>query len=330
MKHDESKNELKKGFCWSVRMFLLSATLAFSVVILVYAAVIFFSQTPTPINQAVSGTTNSALAKVEVGARYVGLTASIFLFNSIAAVTGSAGAALIVFVHRMLLSDLDLRKKYRIYATFSKKMESSGKPFSRFLKHLFPSVFSNIPDGEVEEKDNSIWNYYGYNRQQYAMFASMLPYAPPFLVSAANGVLAGFLLAFIVANGSIEGMQLYGSTGMFTGALAGLTYFMAFILPHGIIEIPALFLAAALGYVFASRQADVVKRDSLFSGDYTEDLERDIKKTEECAFAYLKSTYFRKIILVSICLLLIASYIETEVTPEVGTTIFSFVLEYLN
>ncbi len=329
MKSDENKNELKRGFFWSARMFLLSAVLSFSVAILVYAAVILFSE-PLPLNQAISGTTNSALTKVEVGARYIGFTASIFLFNSIAALTGSAGAGLIVFVHRMMLSDLDLRKKYPIYGRISKKMESSGKPLSRFLERLFPSFFSNFHKDQVKQNENSIWNYYGYDRQQYRMFASLLLYVPPFLVSVANGVLAGIILAFIVANGSIEGMNLYGGTGIITGALAGFTYFMAFILPHGIIEIPALFLAAGLGYIFASRQSAVVKKEILFSGDYIEDLERDIKKTEKCAFSYLKSMNFRKTMFACICLLLFASYIETQITPEIGLSVFNFVLEYLN
>ena len=209
-------------------------------------------------------------------------------------------------------------------------MESSGKPFSRFLEHKFPSIFTNFPEEPAKEMENSVWNYYGYNRQQYRMFASLLPYVPPFLVSVANGILAGIILAFIVANGSIEGMDLYGSTGIITGALAGFTYFMAFILPHGIIEIPALFLAAALGYVFASRQSFFVKKEILFSGDCIEDLERDIRKTEKCAFTYLKSPNFRKTMFVCICLLLLASYIETQITPEIGLSVFNFVLEYLN
>ncbi|MBP2029925.1 putative membrane protein SpoIIM required for sporulation [Methanohalophilus levihalophilus] len=330
MEHDENKHELKKGFFWSARLFLLSAILAFAVAILVYAAVIFFSQTPAPINQAVSGTTNSALAKVEVGARYVGLTASIFVFNSIAAFTGSAGAALIVFVHRMLLSDLDLRKKYPIYGKLSKKTESWGRPFSGLFRRLFPSTYASFSNDEVHKSEDSIWNYYGYDRGQYRMFASMLPYAPPFLVSVANGVLAGILLAFMAVNGSVEGMNIFGNTGIFTGALAGIAYFMAFIIPHGIIEIPALFLSAGLGYVFASRQATVVKNELLFSGNYVDDLKKDISKTEKCASKFLKSAYFRKAIFACVCLLLIASYIETEITPEIGAAIFEFVLDYLN
>lgn len=308
-----NNNELKRNFRQAARIFLLSTVIAFAVALLAYAVVILFSE-PEPVNETISGTTNGALAKVEMGARYVGLTASIFLFNSIAALTGSAGAALVVFIHRMLLSDLALRQKHDTYTAVSRKIEEIGQFLFRGIEWVFPAAFAGFPE-EPESQRDSVWNYYGYDRRHYRIFASALPWAPPFLVCAANGAILGLLLAFVVANGADGGMELYGTGGLITGALAGLVYFAAFIVPHGIIEIPALLLAAALGYGFAVRHSALVQRELLFAGDSAGDLDMDIRKSGECAFAWLKSPGFRKWMLVCICMLFVAACVETLITP---------------
>ena len=151
-------------------------------------------------------------------------------------------------------------------------------------------------------------------KYEYRMFSYILPYTVPLLILIVNGMLMGILLAFFTFNGAVTGFELFGDKGIVLGLLYNVVYFFISIIPHGIIEIPAILVAAAVGYHFAYIQAhDVIKCD-FFTGDGTESLLKDTGYIFETTKEYLLSSYTWKMMVLIVLTLLLAAYIETYVT----------------
>lgn len=307
-------------FFWSARLFVASATLACLLGIAVYLIMVIFAE-PEPVSSAITATAAAATAKVEVGARYISPMWSIFVFNTIAVFTASFGTGLFSYVHNALCSELRLRSKYRIYAAVSIRIDQvftvfyklirrvatlCNPRFSRFEKQLHPS-----------ETPSSVWCLCGYTKDDYRMFACILPYTVPVLVLVVNGMLTGILLAFFVFNGALEGYGILGLKGIAVGVFYTLSYFVVSILPHGIIELPVLFFAAAIGYRFAFVQSDAVLNDVLFDGDDIESVNRDVSRINSLAGKYFRSRFLWAVFAMAVMLLLVAAYIEVYVTPQV-------------
>lgn len=112
------------------------------------------------------------------------------------------------------------------------------------------------------------------------------------LLVVAMGVFAGlFSLTFLVTNGVILGVFAY----LFAAQGEGLV-FLAGILPHGIIEIPCLLFAAAIGLRIG---ITAVRRLAGRQVSLTQEMAEGVK----CA------------ITVIVPLLVVAAFIETYITP---------------
>ena len=117
----------------------------------------------------------------------------------------------------------------------------------------------------------------------------ILAYGIPCLVMVVNGWLFGFLI----------------TNELVQSGLAGMTEFLKWTLPHGIIEIPALIASASLGYSLADRLLDPFYKIS----------ETDMKKKVK---AQIKSRKTLKGWIVIISVLLLATIIETFLTPTIA------------
>ena len=113
---------------------------------------------------------------------------------------------------------------------------------------------------------SSVWDLCVYTKNDYHMFAYILPYTIPVLILLVNGFLFGILLAFFVFNGAMSRYDIMGLQGMVIGVFYTFSFFVFSILPHGIIELPVLFLAASVGYKFAYVQSNAVADDGFFFG----------------------------------------------------------------
>jgi len=114
-----------------------------------------------------------------------------------------------------------------------------------------------------------------------SMLSGLLFGVGPWLIMAFNGFIAGVVVGFVTGTGKYS----------FTQTLLGLV-------PHGVIEIPALAIAGASGILW---YREIVKGE----GDGAERFKRGMKKA---------LTLFA----LSVLLLLIAALIETYITPKVS------------
>ncbi|MEA1985771.1 MAG: stage II sporulation protein M [Euryarchaeota archaeon] len=310
---------------WSAKVFASFATIAFVVSMVTYLFMIIFSQ-PQALNEAIVTTAQTATAKVELGARYTDPLWAVFIFNTIAAFTASAGTGLFLCIHRVLYEEMVVRLRYPMYASLSCRVERLFSPLYRLMRRMalrFKPELSEYQDGGPEpEKDEdtsqaSIWDVCGYTRNDYRTFASIIPYTIPVLVLMANGSLVGILLAFFTFNGGLSGFQIAGVAGIPAGLFYSLAYFMISLLPHGIIEFPALFLVTALGYRFACTQSDIVMREGLFLGESVDNIKKDVMRTNTITKSYLRSAYLWKMLGLAIMLLFVAAYIEMRLTPHI-------------
>ena len=103
----------------------------------------------------------------------------------------------------------------------------------------------------------------------------------PWLIMAFNGFIAGLVVGFVTETGKYS----------FTQTLLGL-------MPHGVIEIPALAIAGAAGVIW---YREIVSGE----GSGTERFKRGMRKA-------------LTMLALSVLLLLIAALIETYVTPKVS------------
>ncbi|WP_340819904.1 stage II sporulation protein M [Methanolobus sp. WCC4] len=319
-----------KDIRWTIRVFLLSAIIAFFLSIVAYILTLAFAE-PEPVSEVIMSTASAATAKVEVTSNYIDPMWSIFIFNSIAATCAVIGTGLFMMVHTLLIADIAMRPKHRIYSRFSIIFEIAMKPLYTLLIKITALVdrdFSLI--GKSEDKvEGTIWEYCGYGKDEYRMFSYMLPYTVPLLILMVNGALMGILLAFFVFNGAMTGFELFGTKGIFIGLLYNAVYFFISIIPHGIIEIPVILVAAALGYRFAYSQAHDVIDKELFDRNDIIGLKEDAAYTSAAAREYILSGYTWKMLAIIILILLIAAYIETDITLKVVDHVMAVLDGYL-
>ena len=337
-----SGNQFRIGiteFLWSVKLFASSVIVAFILSIAVYVVMTIFAE-PEPVSTAIAATASAAMAKVEVGARYISPMWSIFVFNTIAIFTASFGTGFFSYIHNIFSGEFSFRSKHRIYAAISIKIDKLFTVFYRHIRRtasIFDPGFSKInienktdENTHQDDETSSVWDFCGYTRDDYRMFAYILPYTVPVLILLVNGMLLGVLLAFFIFNGAMSGYEIMGLQGIVIGVFYTLSYFVFSILPHGIIELPVLFLAASLGYRFAYVQSKAVVDEGFFLGDDIESINMDVSRINSITAMYLRSGYLWGVFGVAVGLLLIAAYIEIYVTPWVVEYVMGVVERMLN
>ncbi len=333
-----SGNQFRIGiteFLWSVKLFAVSAIVAFILSIAVYVVMTIFAE-PQPVNTVISATVSTAMAKVEVGARYVSPMWSIFVFNTIAIFTASVGTGFLSYIHNVFSGEFSFRSKHRIYGGISIRVDKLFTVFYRYIRHIVPIFDPRFSKINVEEHvlqddgTSSVWDFFGCTRNDYRMFAYILPYTVPILILLVNGFLIGIFLAFFIFNGAMSGYEIMGLQGIVIGVFYTFSYFVLSILPHSIIELPVLFLAASLGYKFAYIQSNAVADDGFFLSDDMESIKEDVLHINSITAMYLRSRYLWSVFGVAVGLLLIAAYIEIYVTPAVLEYVMGVVEMVLN
>ncbi|ELY55622.1 stage II sporulation protein M [Natronolimnohabitans innermongolicus] len=123
---------------------------------------------------------------------------------------------------------------------------------------------------------------------------------PPFLIAAFGALTLG-LMTFVIMffNGVVV-----GNIAAVTGAEVGLGVVVALLAPHGIFELPALFIAAGVGFRFLHRAVQRIagSRDALFTTGYV------VRTAALLGFAWL--------------ILVLAAFVEAYVTFLVADALF--------
>ena len=311
-----------KDLMWSAKTFTSSILISLVFSMILYTFMLAVSE-PAPVSEAITSTASAATAKVVVTAEYINPMWAIFIFNSLAVFSASVGTGLFLLIHPLLVRDIELRTDNRVYSFFSVIFEKLLMPLNRLLQKIVSSRdqdFSALSK-TGSEREGTIWQYCGYEKDDYRMFAYMLPHVVPLMILVVNGFLIGILLAFFIFNGAMTGFQLFGEKGIIVGLLYNVTYFFISIVPHGIIEIPVILLAAAVGRRFAYIQSHEVIDKELFLGDSIESLKNDVSNVMSTLKEYLNSRYLWKSFALMAIMLLIAAYIETYVTLRISENV---------
>lgn len=124
---------------------------------------------------------------------------------------------------------------------------------------------------------------------------------PPFLAAIAGALTLGFVtLLIMVFNG-----VLVGNLVAVTGTEVGVGVIIALIVPHGIFELPALFIAAGVGFRFLHRVGERIagSRSALFTKAYL------VRTTALVGFAWL--------------ILVLAAFVEAYITFLIADALFA-------
>lgn len=333
----------REDLIWSVKLFILFALLAFVFSISVYTVAYFFSQPevtsgvviPTAkaatseidaVNDAIVSTSEAATYKVDFGARYIGPIYSVFVFNTIAIFVTSIGTAVITYSHRFTFREIMFRSRHPFYCRIISVLDKPSPIVLSFIRKTAARLYPEMRQYQNVEKrggTDSIWNNCNYNGKDYRAVASMLPLIFPVLTLLLNGIIAGIVLALFLFNGILWGSQTAGAAGVLLGADFAFVYYLASISPHGIIELPAIFIATSLAYRFSRAYSEEIIIGRLFEADNYEDIKKDIKRIESFTGNYLRSRYMWKIFSFMILMLLVAAYIEIQLTPLISGYVFN-------
>ncbi len=320
-----------REMAWSIKMFAFFTIVSFAGSIAIYLILINFAQHQA-LDLAITTTTQRATAKVEVGARYTSEFWSILFFNSVALVIAAAGTGPFLYIHSVIYKEIRLRTQHPLYARLSsdaeRLMTSSFKRNQNLIIKLKPELAHILPDSDdLKKKElDPISELCGYSKYDYRMFAATVPYLVPLLVLLANGVLLGMLLAYFTFNTVLAGYQVAGLFGMGIGLIYGLSYFTVSLIPHGIIEIPALLIATCIGYHFATIHSSAVIKEDLFLGEDLGSIGRDVKRINQISREVLSHSCFWNTTAMTLAMLIFAAYIETRITPS----IINITLQYMN
>ncbi len=312
---------------WSSKIFILSMLIAWMTSMLFYFLSLV-TVSPEPVNDAITSTAAMAMKKVDSAAEHLDLMWAIFLFNSLAVITTSVGSGLLPFVQNVSIAELKMRAHHQRYMVFSVKAEQLFQLVSTLIKdsaeRLNPGI-AILRAQDNSETKSSIWERAKYSKEHFRLLAYVIPYLIPVIALTLNGMLLGSMFSFFIFNGALPFYNLIGPLGIVLGILYSVIYFLAFILPHGIIELPVIIVAGALGYRFASIYSDKIVKDRLLSGDEAESLEKDISYLNSIATEYIRSRYLWTMVGMMLILLLIAAYIETNITPNVALQTADFI-----
>ena len=123
---------------------------------------------------------------------------------------------------------------------------------------------------------------------------------PPFLAAIFGALTLGFLTFVIMVFNGV----LVGNIAVFAGSETGFGVILALLVPHGIFELPALFIAAGVGFRFVHRAGQRIAgtRNALFTKGYL------LRTTALVVFAWL--------------ILVLAAFVEAYVTFLIADALF--------
>lgn len=252
----------------------------------------------------------------------LGLWSAIFILNTVVAVFASLAGALLILTLPLEVADIRYRHAHPTYNRFAKQLDSFG--YQLLWKHLITiflrfDKFAKQNQAKTSyQSPRGFWKMIGYSGSDFQNMFYILPFLIPALTSIVNGVVFGMVLTVTIVTGAFEGFLVAGGSGFVIGVAQQSLHFLAFTMPHGVIELLAIFSAIAIGYSFASKCTQDLVSQRLLIDHRLEVFERNINYLVTLAKQFLKSKALISALLLIICLLLFAAYIEVYITPEIA------------
>jgi uncharacterized membrane protein SpoIIM required for sporulation len=253
----------------------------------------------------------------------LGLWSAIFILNTVVAVFASLAGALLILTLPLEVTDIRYRHAHPTYSRFAKQLDSFG--FKLLWRHLikifqrFDKKFAKQNQAKTSyQSPRGFWNMIGYSGSDFQNMFYILPFLIPALTSIVNGVVFGMVLTVTIVTGAFEGFLVAGGSGFVIGVAQQSLHFLAFTMPHGVLELSVIFSAIAIGYSFAYQCTQDLVSQRLLIDHRLEVFESNINYLVILAKQFLKSKALISALLLIICLLLFAAYIEVYITPEIA------------
>lgn len=316
----------KREVRWSVKLFTIAVLISCFLSMLFYFLSLASSSSES-VDMAITSTTSIAMQKVDSAAKHLDLIWSIFLFNSLAVATTSIGPGLLPYIQNISVTELKLRAQSKKYVTLSMKLEKLFQLLTLLIKDIIQKLdpgVSRLRAQDNSEKAGSIWKCANYSKENFRLLAYVIPYLIPVITLTMNGMLLGITLSFFVFNGALSLYGFAGYHGIVLGMLFSIAYFLAYILPHGIIELPVIIIAAAIGYRFARTYSGKILEEKLLLSDEIEIIKKDMKTINDIAAAYIRSRHLWAMVSVMLICLWVAAWIEANITPIIAQEVANF------
>ncbi|MDQ2051834.1 stage II sporulation protein M [Natronolimnohabitans sp. A-GB9] len=200
----------------------------------------------------------------------------------------------------------DAWAEHRLYVWFSAGLFGVGIAFGALLYAAgidLSELFLELIQEEFGEDELPGNGGELADEAQFEVTASffILNNTPPFLAAIAGALTLGLVTVVIMLFNGV----IVGNVAAVTGAEAGYGVVIALLAPHGIFELPALFIAAGVGFRFLHRvgQRLAGTRNALFTTAYL------LRTTAFVVFGWL--------------LLVLAAFVEAYVTFLIAETLFA-------
>lgn len=197
------------------------------------------------------------------------------------------------------ISSIFYRMKYHILLSFMLFV------IFMLVGYYYPGVFQPVVMPSVENLHNNV--------QEGTLALETVPLFVNNFSVALNMILSGFYLSIYTIYVLIFNALFIG----FSGAITNIKYFLAFTLPHGIIELTAIILSCAAG--FRITHAFLVLLNGI-------KLNKDNKNeifVDACNVFIKMFLDVGILIIIIIVLLLVAAFIEANITATVGTFLYN-------
>ena len=280
---------------------------------------------PEPVSVATMDVVAIMLQRVVFMEKQVGLWMAIFILNVIVAVFASIAGALLILTLPLEATDIRYRYAHSTYARVSKKMDSFG--YRLLWKNLIMLCqrFDVLPNQynthTAQNTPLGFWKLVGYSRSDFQKMFSILPFLIPALTAIVNGVVFGMVLIVTIFQGAYEGFLLGGGTGFFNGIAQQGLRFLAFTMPHGVLELSIIFSAIAVGHSFANLFTQELISQRLLIDHRIEVFEKNITYLVTFSKQFLRSKTMLFTLLLFSCVLFVAAYIEVYITPVIAESV---------
>jgi len=315
----------RKAVIWTVKLFTKSALLTSGIWLGLFTLSIIVLGSPEPVSVATMDVVAIMLQRVVFMEEQVGLWMAIFILNTIVAVFASIAGALLILTLPFEATDIRYRYTHPTYARASKQLDRYGywllwknlitlfQRFDTFAKQYKTNTSQNTPLG--------FWKLIGYSRSDFQRMFYILPFLIPALTAIVNGIVFGMVLTVTIIQGAYEGFLIGGGTGFMNGIAQQSLHFLAFTMPHGVLELSVIFSAIALGHSFADQFTRELISQRLLIDHRIEVFEKNISYLVTFSKQFLISKTMLFTLLLFSCVLFVAAYIEVYITPVIAESV---------
>jgi uncharacterized membrane protein SpoIIM required for sporulation len=315
----------RKAVLWAVQLFSKSCILASGIWLGLYAISLIVLGSPEPVSESTMEVVAIMLQRVVLLEEQVGLWMAIFILNTIVAVFASLAGALLILTLPLEATDIRYRQAHPTYARFAKHLDRVG--YWLLWKNLIKvaqrvdAVGRQRQTGISDSHSLGFWNLVGYSGSDFQKMFSVLPFLIPALTAIVNGIVFGMVLTVTLMQGAYAGFLIGGGAGVFIGFAQQSLHFLAFTMPHGVLELAVIFSAIAVGYSFADQFAQQLLSQRLLIDPRLEVFEKNLICLVTVAKQFLRSKTLLSTLLLFTGVLCLAAYIEVYITPNIAESV---------